>query len=137
MLNVHITGTERVNRKLRGLIKKLDNPRKALKLSGKAMMDDVKDHFKNEKGPDSRWKKSLRAKLQGGKTLRDTGEMFNSIMSSLKVGKDYAVIGTNKEYAPRHNFGKGKLPKRQFMWLSDEAGDKIIRIFMQEIDKQL
>lgn len=55
-----------------------------------------------------RWKPSKRALKQGGKkrsgkTLQDTGRLVKSITS--KVGRDYAVVGTNVEYGPIHQFG--------------------------------
>ena len=56
-----------------------------------------------------RWKPSQRA-LEGirgrkvkGKTLQDTGRLAGSIVSD--VGRDYAIVGTNVEYGPIHQFG--------------------------------
>ncbi len=40
-----------------------------------------------------------------GQPLRDTGRLRNSLPASAASGDDYVQLGTNVEYAPRHQFG--------------------------------
>ncbi|MCD8025327.1 MAG: phage virion morphogenesis protein [Candidatus Gastranaerophilales bacterium] len=84
-------------------------------------------------------------RMKNGKSLKLIltldGELRRSIMA--KSGKDYALVGTNKEYAAIHNFGykgkvnkkskKGKLftakmnmPKREFMRLDDKTKEELL-----------
>lgn len=49
------------------------------------------------------WVQSLRAKLQGGETMRDTGALMNSI--SHFVTADAVEVGTNIPYGPWLHFG--------------------------------
>lgn len=49
------------------------------------------------------WVPSLRAKLQGGETMRDTGVLMNSITHL--VGADFVEVGSNVPYGPWLHFG--------------------------------
>lgn len=55
------------------------------------------------------WPKSLRAIDDGGKTLRDTGTLENSI--TFVSGGDYVEVGTNVLYAGIHQGGGDIVPK--------------------------
>lgn len=60
--------------------------------------------FRRQAGPDGqRWWPSVRAREQGGQTLRDTNRLFRSI--TWRAGPNYAAWGTNVVYAAAHNFG--------------------------------
>lgn len=106
------------------------------------IFSDVIDHFKKERGPNSRWERSIRAKLQGGRTLRDKGILVNSISPFAK--KTQAGVQTSIQYARTHQFGKTikarsggllkfkigsmfvskkevTIPKREFFWASLKA----------------
>lgn len=49
------------------------------------------------------WEPSIRAKTQGGETLRDTGRLMNSITHL--VSGDHVEVGTNVPYAYPLHFG--------------------------------
>jgi len=77
------------------------------------------------------WKKR-RIKLGrgSGKILTLDGELRRSLHA--KSGRDFALVGTNKEYAAIHNFGGTKqlkhnktMPKREFMRFDDHAIDEL------------
>ena len=110
---------------------------------GVAMEGFIFEKFETETAPDgTRWKPSLRAQTEGGKTLTDSSQLVSSRTS--ESGEDWAAAGTNKIYAGVHNDGatiraksaKGlrfqlpgglgfrrvmevELPRRQFLGLSD------------------
>lgn len=56
------------------------------------------------------------------KILRDTGTLFNSIQSS--YGYNYAIVGTNLEYAKKHQDGIG-VKQRKFIGPSKKTKDNI------------
>lgn len=63
----------------------------------------------SSRGPSGQaWKPSARALKTGGKTLRDTGRLLNSITSESDATS--ARVGTNVDYAAIHQFG-GKIKK--------------------------
>ena len=57
------------------------------------------------------WKPSLRAQLEGGQTLSDTGRLRRSF-SVRATGSWGFTIGTNVRYAAPHQFGATIVPKR-------------------------
>src|SRR3990172_10822728 len=71
---------------------------------------DIMQHFKDEEGSDKSWD-SL--KYRKGRPLQDTGRLRLSIQTY--SDKDRAVIVTNLIYAKPHNYGRGKIPQREFM----------------------
>lgn len=97
------------------------------------------------------WVPSIRAQVQGGETLRDTGVLMNSITHAL-IGADAVEYGTNVPYAmPLHygatiratnapflmfplaggGFARKKevtLPSREFLGLSAEDEEAVIDV---------
>ncbi len=102
-----------------------------MKKIGGLLLDAVEENFEKEGRPE-KWKKSIRAQLQGGKTLQDTGRLAKSIV--LVYDKKKAVVGTNLVYAAIHQFG-GKagrglsvnMPARPYLQLTDKEISKIIK----------
>lgn len=71
---------------------------------GMAMETSTDERFDNEASPDGRpWKKSLRAREQGGKTLTDSARLRGSITHAANA--DSVEIGSNLIYAGIHQFG--------------------------------
>ena len=113
---------------------------------------DVIQHFKDEKNPKGKqWKRWLNRKTgkhdlnvrpsrRGGtKMLQDTGLLRKSIMSkwmkarsrnSIKV---FSPLG----YSGRHDEGIGKMPKREFMYLSSDAQDKMVGMIAKIISGEV
>lgn len=61
--------------------------------------------FKQSKGPDGRrWKTSVRAAQEGGKTLVQTAQLRNSI--KVKSDETGFAVGTNAKHAATHQFGE-------------------------------
>lgn len=66
--------------------------------------------FRSQTGPDGqRWQPSLRARLNGGKTLTRDGHLGDSVSSY--VNDKSAVWGVNRIYAAIHQFGGTIKPK--------------------------
>ncbi len=73
---------------------------------GELLSSSVRRNFA-EGGRPVKWKKSKRAEVDGGQTLRDTGVLMNSIIGG-DAGEKGIRVGTNVEYAAAHHFGVDK-----------------------------
>lgn len=100
---------------------------------------DVIDHFENETGSKGKWKpwsvtyRERMAKIgkSGNKILQDSGRLRNSFQPGNYRTTSASIIWFNPAktfkgfpYAFAHDTGGPKLPKRDFMWLSDKAAKK-------------
>lgn len=66
----------------------------------------IQENIENETEPNGRpWRKSLRAVLTSGKTLRDTSRLFQSIPTGNRIGSDFFTVGSNLSYASDHEQG--------------------------------
>lgn len=82
--------------------------------------------FDKEVDPDgTKWKKSLRAILEGGQTLQDTRRLRNSIET--EASPIMVAIGTNVEYASVHQNGSEKknIEQRTFVGISEEDIEEV------------
>jgi phage gpG-like protein len=112
---------------------------------------DVMRHFEDQQGsegPWEKWSKSYREQMDrkgkgGNKILQDTGKLKqnfkpNHYRSSSKGLYWYnnAVTKGGFPYAYAHDEGGDQLPKRDFMWLSDDAleevGDQTLAFLLEE-----
>ena len=83
----------------------------ALDAIGRRWADRTRARFTTGIGPDGvEWKPSQRAIRDDGQTLRDSGDLMNSITH--EVEGDSVSVGTNKIYGPAHQFGVTILPKK-------------------------
>lgn len=99
-----------IERKLAGLVKAFGNLEPLMEGFGLYLESATIDRFENERGPDGqRWKPSLRARQQGGKTLTDRAQLRSSITS--QAGPESVEVGTNKIYGGIHQFGGTIRPK--------------------------
>ena len=89
---------------------KLDDARKIDKQGINAALaegarESTLERFKQSKGPDGRrWKTSIRAAQEGGKTLIQSAQLRNSIHA--KSDTSGFALGTNVKYAATHQFGE-------------------------------
>ena len=71
---------------------------------GMAMETSTEERFDNEASPDGLpWKKSIRAREEGGKTLTDSARLRGSITHAASA--DQVEIGSNLIYAGIHQVG--------------------------------
>lgn len=132
-----------VRKFIQGVTEKLSDVRNVkprfMALLSSIVYRDVMDHFEQEKGPDGKWKpwsKIYREHMRkigkgGNKTLQDTGRLRQSFLpKNHRATKDGILWFNNAKtggfpYALAHDEGELGMPQREFMWLSDEAQDKI------------
>jgi len=151
MIGIEISG-------LQALIKYSQKLKKeyfsSFKKAGMIGVRDIQQHFRNSQGEDNKWKA---LEYRSGKPLQITGALQQSIAEA--VHSDNTVeIGTNLKYARVHNFGatikpvkkeyltfkigdsyrKCKqvvIPQREFMWISEDADDKITAVLTDSWEK--
>lgn len=143
---IRIKGGKELQRKFKKLAKKLKNRRKLFNRIGVVLLNDVTKSFKDEAHEGKSWKTLSpntilrRRKGKGAGTariLQDTGKLKGSF--AMKVGRDEVRVGSNVDYAPFHEEGKGKIPQRK-MLPSDEralelAVDTTENLIEEEIKK--
>lgn len=82
----------------------LERPQPLFAAIGDALVDATRARFEKEQDPQGNpWPQSLRALVEGGKTLRDTQRLFRSI--TREAGDTSVAVGTNVEYAGTHQTG--------------------------------
>ncbi|WP_113673491.1 phage virion morphogenesis protein [Vallitalea guaymasensis] len=112
-------------------------------LIGEILLSSTDERFKRSESPEGKkWKKSIRVKNHGGKTLIQKGNL-RSIYK--KVSEEGVAIGTNKKYARIHQKGgiikirsrrvRIKMPKRPFLGISTED-EAEIKATLQEVMKE-
>jgi phage gpG-like protein len=135
---------------------KVKNPFPLLKLGATTYgFQDIIDHFRRESGPRGRWKRrkpstqksyERRKKTDSrysptNKLLQLTGNLRKSLLpegGSLKRrGKFGIMLFTDIKYAGKHNKGDRarRIPRREFMWLSNRAARKMINLFARGLVK--
>lgn len=121
-----------------------------LGLMGTEVAENTRLRFLDGVAPDGTpWVPSIRARTQGGETMRDTGRLMNSITHA--VSGDSVEIGTNVPYALPLHFGatiravngpylrfpvgggwatvkEVELPARPFIGITDEDAEGISSI---------
>ncbi len=108
-----VTGRLKDPSRVLGMLKRMteprwfDGPKRAL---AEAAHAEVMRSFDTQTDPWGRpWKRSVRAELEGGETLSDTGRLRRSI--TYRVLPEGFSIGTNVKYAATHQFGAVIKPK--------------------------
>lgn len=123
--------TQAFERQQQEMLGRIRNASYAFNLIAAKMEAETLKRFKTATAPDgSRWQplaeSTVRQRRKGSSVpLNDTGVLKNSIAGSGKGSAKAATVSTNIGYAAVHNFGgragrggKVKIPRRQFMWLS-------------------
>mgnify|MGYP003609601974 CR=1 FL=1 len=116
------------------------------------VFQDVMDHFKREQGSDGKWKnwsklyaERMAALGKGGnKKLQDSGRLRQSFMPKNYRAKSTGIQWYNPAktkagfpYAAAHDLGGDVLPKRDFMWLSNKALQRISQLTAEYMMKGL
>lgn len=126
---------------------------------GEHLVSSTQERFKTGTAPDgSKWPESIRAKEEGGVTLRDTSNLFNSI--TYHARPDRVEVGTNNKTASVHQEGmtirvkqakylrfkvgkrwarkaKVKIPARPFLGISDDDRQAIDEIIAGRLEECL
>lgn len=117
-----------------------DGEKKYIGLLSAIVFKDVHSHFKSgqgSNGPWQRWSDGHRKQMaKRGRSesnmLQDSMRLFNNFkMTNVRTSEagpvwfNDAKTKSGFAYAYAHNEGGTQLPKRDFMWLSDQAEEKI------------
>lgn len=97
---------------------------------------EVKSNFDRGGPPDGDpWAPSVRAIKTGGKTLVNTGHLLESIGSFVVSEPFFLAVGTDVPYAVEVTTGKGFIPPRPFMQVSQDTVDQIGQMVLDYIFK--
>jgi phage gpG-like protein len=135
---------EEVRDFLKSVLKKTEDvknqKKKYVGILSSIVFQDVYDHFKKEKGSEGPWKdwsksytkhmekigRGSNLKLQFDGRLRNNFKKTDYKTSAKGIlWFNDAKTASGFPYAAAHDTGGTKLPKRDFMWLSDEGLEKI------------
>lgn len=98
------SGGIEIQRRLGDLVQAFGGLRPLMESIGLTLESATIDRFDSETAPDGRrWKPSLRARTEGGKTLTERGLLRQSVHSV--AGSDNVEVGTNLIYAGVHQTG--------------------------------
>ena len=114
---------------------KLSNPKRSIAAAyGIFGYKDIIEHFRKEESPSGTWKP---LKSRRGKPLQDTGYLRNSILASnyQSIDNQSIKVFANAGYSGFHDQGTKRIPKREFMWLSDKALTNMVKMIMDQVVK--
>ena len=117
---------------------------KTLRIAAEISVNFFKDNFKRQGFLDrnvKKWKKRKKKSTTKRAILVKSGKLRKSIsVRKMNANRGRAVIGilgSAGVYAGFHNFGAGKLPKRQFIGDSKKLNTKIKRLIRKRLNKKL
>jgi len=129
MAGVQLKGMGKTTKLVNDMVKRTTNQAPAFKVIGQQGLADILKHFRDESGPDGKWKP---LKSRQGKILQDTGRLRGATKAFTMP--DRTILINNVEYASYHQKGKG-VPQRKFMWISKKAiilmGKTLLRYFVK------
>jgi len=90
---------------------------------GEIIVSQGQESFANQATPGGEpWLPSLRAQIEGGQTLADSGQLLASLSDEMEIEADTVAVGSSKVYAAIHQLGgqagRGhavKLPARAYL----------------------
>ena len=107
---IQMHGQEKLQEFMRRVIERVKDPSELWHDISDILIVNTQRRIQTGIGTDDKaWKKSWRAKVQGGQTLRDTGRLHNSIFAKVQGNK--ISVGTKVVYAPILHFGGWVKPK--------------------------
>lgn len=94
---------------------------------------DIMLHFKQERGPFGKWA-SIQRK---GKILQDKGFLRSSITprNARRLNKESIILFAGAKYSGKHDRGEGNVAKREFMWFSGTAEERMARLILSLVVK--
>ena len=141
-LKLRLVGQSNVLNTLKLMMRRADEPSRLVARLAVIGFQDVMDHFRKEEGAKksgdtpSSWARlspitiayRRTGKGTGGhKILQDTGRLRGSIIPGTR-GTRRAFVSTNLVYAATHQYGRGNIPARPFLWISRSGLDKMVRV---------
>ncbi len=113
-----------------------DGLRIALGDIGEAMKTATQARAAREESPDGtpwvdlspKYKKRKAARRPGVPKLKFDGHLLGDMFSWQRDGDDAVLVGTNAIYGATHQFGRGGIPARPFLGLSEDDKTEILDI---------
>lgn len=100
-----LTGAEASLAKLGAAIARTDKPRELFDEIGAMLVVSTQHRFETQEDPQGNpWAPSLRARLDGGRTLTDTARLVSSVTH--EASDRQVAVGTNVPYASTHQTGQ-------------------------------
>lgn len=140
-VGVQVWGMDRLQKAVRGMLTRGRDPRDIFELIAERMRSMQHKHFETEEDVSGRaWEPlspaTVEARRKGPGTgepriLRDTGVMKASI--SKKAGVAEAIAGTNDPKAPFHQYGTGRIPRRQFIYLNSAECRVLVNMLTSDL----
>lgn len=124
-VSIRIEGTDQAAARARESSERGAQPRELWDAIGQMLITSTQHRFEDERGPDGNpWPKSIRVLVEGGNTLRDSGDLYRSISKELLANG--VAVGTNKISAAIHQFG-GTITAKTDAGLMFKIGGNFIR----------
>ena len=135
VINIQVHGMSKLQNKIKNLAEKLENLQPFFNSVGEYMKRrTIKECFDKEQSPNGeKWKPLKEATLKrrrnksSHKILQDMGELRRSIQ--YKSSKNDVVIGSKLKYARTHQFGRGKIPARPYLGVTQSDKQHITNMF--------
>lgn len=140
-IEIRLEGLPALNSRVSRLLAGLKNPEPLLRELAAEGEAQTRRRMEFEKrGPDGtpwpEWSPGYAATRHGGQSLLDaTGALIQSITAF--ADRQTAGWGTNVIYAATHQFGRGGIPARPFLGVSDEDERAFLDIAERWIDRML
>ena len=111
-MRFHVTTDDHATPALKALIAAAEDMAPLYHTVGQLVQESTRDRFDAGLDPsDTAWRPSIRVKKHGGKTLKDSGDLADSI--NYRVESDGAYVGTPFFWAVTHQEGRTIKPKNK------------------------
>ena len=145
-INIKISGIDRLKQTLKAQADSLSNLQPFWQLVGMYVQKQtIKERFDKEQSPDgTKWKPlspaRIKQRLKRHKTgkmkiLQDVGELRRSV--KYEAGQKYVRIGSNLIYAKTHQFGRGNIPARPFLGVTQQERQHINDMFRTYLQRHV
>ena len=145
-INIQVEGLARVQQKLKVTADKLHNLTPFWQTVGMYVQrQTIRERFNKEQSPDGqKWKplaestikrRKKRHKRGNMKILQDTDELRRSI--AYEADSHSVRVGSKLKYARTHQFGRGKIPARPFLGVTNNEKEHITSMFRQYLKRHI
>ena len=144
-ISIQVEGLIRLRQRLKVTVDKLQNMRQFWSSVGMYVQGQtIRERFNKEQSPEGqKWKpladttkrRKKRHKRGQMKILQDTGELRRSM--AYEAGNNSVKVGSVLKYAQTHQFGRGKIPARPFLGVTESEKKHITSMFGQYIKRHI
>ncbi|HRD68327.1 MAG TPA: phage virion morphogenesis protein [Candidatus Competibacter sp.] len=140
-IEIRPEGLAALDRRIDRLLAGLNNPEPLLRELAAAGESQTRRRMESDKrGPDGtpwpEWSPGYAATRHGGQSLLDArGDLIQSLTAF--ADRQTAGWGTNLIYAATHQFGRGAIPARPFLGVSDDDERELLDLAEEWLDRLL